>query len=71
MFNRNAFRGKVIAEGMTLSELASKIGISSATLSRKMQGESDFTRREIQSIRVILRLTTDEADAIFFAKELT
>lgn len=70
MFNRNAFRAKVVGAGMTLSGLASEIGISDASLNRKMSGKSDFTRLEIQHIRMVLRMTPDEADAIFFAPEL-
>lgn len=70
MFNRNALRAKVVAAGMTLAELASNIGISAATLTRKMAGDSDFTRLEIQHIRSVLHLTAAEADAIFFGNEL-
>lgn len=55
---------------MTLSGLASEIGISDATLNRKMSGKSDFTRLEIQHIRMILRMTPDEADAIFLRRSL-
>ena len=68
VFNRNAFRAKVVGAGMTLSSLAAEIGISPATLNRKMSGDSDFTRLEIQHIRMILRMTPEEADAIFFAQ---
>ena len=70
MFNRNAFRAKVVGAGMTLSGLASEIGISDASLNRKMSGKSDFTRLEIQHIRMVLRMTPDEADAIFLHQNL-
>lgn len=55
---------------MTLSGLASEIGISDASLNRKMSGKSDFTRLEIQHIRMVLRMTPDEADAIFLRQNL-
>ena len=55
---------------MTLSGLASEIGISDASLNRKMSGKSDFTRLEIQHIRMVLRMTPDEADAIFLHQNL-
>lgn len=70
MFNKNEFRAKVFAAGTTLGRLAVDIGLNPATLSRKMNGESDFTRAEIHHIRMILSLTPEEADAIFFAQEL-
>lgn len=68
MFNKNAFRAKVVGAGMTLAEVAAKIGINPATLGRKMSGESDFTRTEIQKMRSILGMTAADADAIFFAE---
>ena len=54
MFNRDLFRAKCIEHGIT-------------TLSRKMGGQSDFTRNEIQLFRAALHLTPQETDAIFFA----
>lgn len=71
MFDRNKFRGRVVAEGYTLAEIAAEIGMNPATLYRKMSGESDFTREEIQKLRALLHLTADETDVIFFADELT
>jgi len=71
MFDRNQFRGKVIAAGYTLAEVAEKLKINPATLTRKMAGESEFTRAELQKIRALLCLSADEFDAIFFANELT
>lgn len=68
MFNKNAFKAKVVGAGMTLAEVAAKIGINPATLGRKMSGESDFTRAEIQKMRSILEMTAADADAIFFAE---
>lgn len=67
MFNRNLFRAKVIAMGMTLEEVARRMGINPSTLDRKMSGNSDFTRSEIQSLRKMLTMTADECDSIFFA----
>lgn len=67
MFNRNLFRAKVVAMGMTLEEVARQMGINPSTLDRKMSGNSDFTRSEIQSLRKMLTMTADECDSIFFA----
>lgn len=71
MFNRNKFRAKVVEAGLTMEEVAKKIGINPSTLVRKVSGESDFSRNEIQILRKILSLTATECDDIFFAEELT
>lgn len=70
MFNKNAFRAKVVGAGMTLAEVAGQIGINPATLGRKMSGESDFTRAEIQKMRTVLGMTAADADAIFLQSNL-
>lgn len=69
MFNKRLFRAKVIEKGFTLTQIAAKIGISEATLSRKVTGISDFTRKEIYAIVRILALERDDVDRIFFADE--
>ena len=71
MFNRNKFRAKVVAAGLTLEAVAKKLGINPSTLDRKMSGTSDFSRKEIQILRKELSMTAAECDDIFFAEELT
>ena len=71
MFNRNKFRAKVVGAGLTLEEVARRIGINPSTLDRKMSGISDFSRNEIQILRKELSMTASECDEIFFADELT
>lgn len=71
MFNKNLLKMKMVGAGITTEKLANLLGINSATLYRKMRGESDFSRSEIIIIRSILGLSADEAEAIFFAPELT
>lgn len=71
MFNRKKFHGQVIEKGFTLEEIANKIGVNPATLYRKMSGESDFSRKEIQDISAVLRLSDEDIMLIFFADELT
>ena len=68
MFNKRAFHAKVVAEGLTFSAVAVALGINPGTLGRKMSGESDFTRAEIQKLRNILGMSCDEAERIFFSQ---
>lgn len=53
--------------GFTLEDFSKKIGIDYTTFYRKINGVSDFTRGEIQSICKILDLSNDKLYKIFFA----
>ena len=53
--------------GLTFKDISNILGIKESTLYRKMSGESDFTRNEIQLFREKLGLTAEETDNIFFA----
>lgn len=68
MFNRNLFKAEVIKAGMTLEQIAGALGVNIATLYRKLNGESDFTRNEIALFKDYLKLEISEIDAIFFAE---
>lgn len=70
MFDKNLFKFHVNKSNVTMEAIANKIGINATTLYRKVNGESDFTRGEIQIIRMQLNLTADEADRIFFTEKL-
>lgn len=67
MFNKNLFKAKYVEHNMKASDVAIILGINPATLARKVSGESDFTRNEIQLFRAAFNLTAKEVDAIFFA----
>lgn len=68
MFDKNKFKYSVMVKGKNLREVASVLNISNVTLWRKMNGESEFSREEIQTIKNMLNLTQDEAFEIFFAE---
>ena len=53
-----------------MAKLAAALGVNASTLSRKMNGETEFTRSEIVIIMKCLHLTLEEVDLIFFAPEL-
>lgn len=67
VFNKKMFKAKCVEKGMSTRDIARILGINEATLYRKISGESDFTRNEIQIFRQALGLTSCEMDAIFFA----
>lgn len=69
--DKNKLRGYALMKGLTLEGLSKKLGINSATLYRKMGGNSDFTLAEIQLIQNILSLSFNEIEDIFFTNYLT
>lgn len=67
MFKKDLFRAKVMERGKTMRDAALAMGCSEATLSRKINGISDFTRNEIQLFRQAFGLSADDVENIFFA----
>ena len=67
MFNKRKFKAKMAELGLTIEKISNEIGINQATLHRKINGASDFTRTEIKILRNALKLTVSEAEEIFFA----
>lgn len=63
-------KAECVRRGVTLEELASRIGINNATLYRKMTGKSEFSRNELQAIRDILYLNDEQFLHIFFENKL-
>ena len=62
---------KAIAEsGITIVAIAKKIGISREGLYKKINNDTEFKASEISAMKKILRLTNEERDKIFFAKEV-
>lgn len=64
--DKNYLRGKMAAKAITQTELAKTIGMSSNSLSRKMNAKKDFTLGEVQAIKDALELDSADVLAIFF-----
>jgi len=67
MFNGNKFKAEIVKAGLSMEEIANHLGINAATLYRKIQGKSDFTRNEIAIFKDVLGLDMATIDSIFFA----
>lgn len=52
---------------ITLEKLSGLIGLSTTTLSYKINNKIEFKSSEIKAMQEILGLTNDERDKIFFA----
>lgn len=69
MFDRLKFKAIVVLRGCTMAEIAQVLGIDTATLYRKMNGESDFFRKEIDCLCRYLQI--ENPQEIFFAEKVT
>lgn len=68
MVNVLKLKGKVVENGLNLSEVAKAIRIDRCTLSRKLGGSGeDFTIKQADELTKLLNLTADEAMSIFLA----
>lgn len=64
MLDKRAFDAAIAMKGSTQQEAARVMGINPATLSRKMKGESDFYRKEIEAFCSFYNVSPN----IFFAE---
>lgn len=67
MFDEPLFRYMVNRRQLSMAVVADRLGVNEATLYRKIKGKSDFSRAEIQALKAILCMTTDECVKVFFA----
>lgn len=70
MFQKNEFMAELVRRNLTVSSVAKNAGMNTATLHRKMNGESDFYRGEIEKIIQFLGLTGADVLRIFLPKRL-
>lgn len=61
--------GKIRASGMTQTDVAQKIGVSVATLNKKLRGHTDFTQTEIRNICRVLEIPDVEIPSYFFTQK--
>ena len=65
--NTNKLLGKIKERGETLQSIAEKMRISLSALRRKIYGQTQFNRQEIENVSEVLELTNQELLEIFFA----
>lgn len=61
-------KGKIREKGMSQQDVASKIGVSLSRFNAKLNNTdgAQFTLREVKDMRVLLDLTPEQVDQIFF-----
>ena len=70
MVNTQLLEQKIEDSGYKLGFIVSNIGISRQAFSKKMKGKTAFRFSEIYVLRDLLKLSTEEEQAIFFADKV-
>ena len=68
MTDTAALRDTIKNSGLKYNFIASKLGLSTMGLLKKVENETEFKASEIKKLSELLRLTSDERDRIFFAQ---
>lgn len=66
--NKDLLKDAIKQSGITMTALAGKIGITREGLYNKVEGKTEFTVSEINSVCAALHLDSGSRDAIFFSK---
>lgn len=70
MLDKNKFKYFAAEKGIPLNVLATKMGMNPATLSKKLSGFTEFTRKEIQDYQKLTEVSDVEMMSIFLANSL-
>jgi len=69
--NINKLKGKLVEKGLSVAQLAERMGINKATMYRKLEnGGLGLSVKDANLIVEILSLSLQEAMEIFFAKKV-
>lgn len=71
MFDKNELKAVMARFGDKQEDLANALGLSSAGLSNRINGFTDFRRNEIEIIIMRYKLSPDDVKRIFFADTVT
>lgn len=70
MVNTDLLRSKIVERRTNIAEVAAQMGIDKATLYRRIADSESFTIGEVGKLAQILKLSANEAVAIFFNAEV-
>ena len=66
MTNTELLRRKIDEAGYKLSYVAEQCGLTYQGFMNKVNNKSDFTAPEINKLRILLRLSPEDVERIFF-----
>jgi len=64
----NLLRGKIVEKGFNIENFCREAGFVRSTFDRKLNGQTEFDRAEIDTIINVLNLSDEELRNIFFTK---
>lgn len=64
--NSTELKVEILRNQISRAQLAAKLNITKSALSKKINGVSDFTRKDISIVKQVLNLTPQRVDEIFF-----
>lgn len=62
--------GRIREKGLTQVDVANKVGMSAATLNKKLRGHTEFTQSEILALCNVLEIDDADLTTYFFAEKL-
>lgn len=69
MYNYNKLLGKAKECGLTLEDIAGKIGLNVSTLSLKLNNKSEFRQKEMKAICELLNIHIKDISEYFFCSQ--
>lgn len=70
MTNTELLRRKIDEAGYKLSYVAEQCGLTYQGFMNKVNNKSDFTAPEINKLRILLRLSPEDVERIFFTDDV-
>lgn len=67
MADKNMIRGAIVRNGYTIGSFADALGITRYTLSKKINGKSEFRASEIEKSCALLGIAKKDVGKYFFA----
>ena len=67
MDNFAKLRAKLVELNLTHKQAAKEIGLDPSTFSKKISGKVDWTRKEMNALRILLNLSASDFFEIFYA----
>lgn len=69
--NTTLLKSQIVLHDKKISDVAMELGISKSAFYRKLKGETEFTRHEIEILINYLELSIEMAMAIFFNEKVS
>lgn len=69
--NINMLKAQIALKGKKVNDITKLLKISKSAVYRKLNGKSDFTRKEILLLINFLEINTDKAMEIFFSEKVS